>query len=100
MSGAGERSEESQLRAVLADLLDYTDRHRVSGGHEHNCYEEWAALRDEARILLDVSGAANTPESSGLGPESAKPQQLSRVLKLAGPDAEAAPMETTPGPET
>jgi hypothetical protein len=46
--------ERENLRDVLTDLVDFTDRHRLSyDDHEHDCYQEWALLRDEARALLD-----------------------------------------------
>jgi hypothetical protein len=46
------RSE--RLRDVLTDLVDFTDRHRLSyDDHSHDCYQEWSLLRDEARGLLD-----------------------------------------------
>ena len=42
-----------RLRGVLADLVDFTDRHRLSHeDHDHDCYQEWTLLRDEAVGLL------------------------------------------------
>lgn len=45
--------EIKKLRYMLADLVAYTDRHRVTWPeHDHDCYEEWASIRDYIGTLL------------------------------------------------
>lgn len=49
-----EQSERiAELEAVVLELCDHGVRHHLSyESHDHDCYEEWAALRDEARKLV------------------------------------------------
>lgn len=47
------RRECDNAHDALAELLDYTDRHRMGyEAHDHDCFEEWCLLRDEARRCL------------------------------------------------
>lgn len=47
------RAERDAAYDVLRDLVDYTDCHRLSyEAHDHDCYQEWNLLRDEARSVL------------------------------------------------
>lgn len=49
------RDQISALRHSLSSVLDWADRHRISyPEHDHDCFEEWCAERDYARILLAV----------------------------------------------
>lgn len=52
------RARAEKLEDVLRDLVDHADQHRLSyESHDHDCYQEWALLRDEARLLLPEPSA-------------------------------------------